>query len=85
VSQPLLFAPLQNGLDYLESVVEHLRDNPDQRDLKYVILHLQAATEVLLKVQTLSTDILKMPIMRIKASLAAVTSRVFACGRPLHG
>jgi hypothetical protein len=45
VSQPLSFAPLQNGLDYLESVVEHLRDNPDQRDLKYAILHLQAATE----------------------------------------
>jgi DNA-directed RNA polymerase subunit RPC12/RpoP len=49
--QPLSFAPLQNGLDYLESVVEHLRDGPDQRDLKYAILHLQAATEVLLKVR----------------------------------
>jgi hypothetical protein len=51
VSQPISFPPLQNGLDYLQSVVEHLRDAPDQRDLKYAILHLQAATEVLLKVR----------------------------------
>jgi hypothetical protein len=28
-----------------------LSDGPDQRDLKYAILHLQAATEVLLKVR----------------------------------
>jgi hypothetical protein len=51
VSQPLSFPPLQNGLDYLESVVEHLSGEPDQRNLKYAILHLQAATEVLLKVR----------------------------------
>jgi hypothetical protein len=51
VSQPISFTPLRNGLDYLQSVVEHLRDAPDQRDLKYAILHLQAATEVLLKVR----------------------------------
>jgi len=51
VPQPLSFPPLPNGLDYLESVVEHLRGEPNQRDLKYAILHLQAATEVLLKVR----------------------------------
>ncbi|MER6289125.1 hypothetical protein [Streptomyces sviceus] len=38
-----------NGLDYLISVVDHLADGPDPRDLKYAVLHLQAATEVLLK------------------------------------
>lgn len=45
------FPPLENGLDYLQSVVSHLRDEPDARDLKYAVLHLQAATEVLLKVR----------------------------------
>lgn len=51
MSQPISFPPLPNGLDYLESVVKHLRDGPEPRDLKYAILHLQAATEVLLKVR----------------------------------
>ncbi len=44
-----MFPPMENGLDYLTSVIEHLRDEPDQRDLKYAVLHLQAAVEVLLK------------------------------------
>jgi hypothetical protein len=43
------FPPLENGLDYLASVVEHLSGSPTPRDLKYAVLHLQAATEVLLK------------------------------------
>jgi ribosomal protein S27E len=44
------FPPLENGLDYLASVVEHLSGgSPSPRDLKYAVLHLQAATEVLLK------------------------------------
>lgn len=44
------FPPLENGLDYLASVVEHLSGGtPSPRDLKYAVLHLHAATEVLLK------------------------------------
>ncbi|MBT2234409.1 hypothetical protein [Nonomuraea sp. NEAU-A123] len=38
-----------NGMDYLISVVDHLDGDPSPRDLKYAVLHLQAATEVLLK------------------------------------
>jgi hypothetical protein len=44
------FPPVQNGVDYLHSVADHLRtDQPSPRDLKYAVLHLQAAAEVLLK------------------------------------
>ncbi|MEU1409794.1 hypothetical protein ABZ471_47740 [Streptomyces sp. NPDC005728] len=43
--------------DYLRSVVNHLdRDEPGPRDLKYGVLHLQAATEVLLKARLTSFD-----------------------------
>jgi hypothetical protein len=45
------FPPVQNGLDYPQSVIEHLQDSPGPRELKYAVLHLQAATEVLLKVR----------------------------------
>jgi hypothetical protein len=45
------FPPIQNGFDYLMSTVEHLRERPTARDLKYAVLHLQAAVEVLLKVR----------------------------------
>jgi hypothetical protein len=45
------FPPIQNGLDYLKSTVEHLSERPTARDLKYAVLHLQAAVEVLLKVR----------------------------------
>lgn len=45
----IAFPPLVNGVDYLESVVEHLQGEPTDRDLKYAILHLVAGTEVLLK------------------------------------
>ncbi|WP_158711156.1 hypothetical protein [Streptomyces sp. NRRL S-1824] len=38
-----------NGLDYLQSAVGHLVGEPTPRDLKYAVLHLQAATEVILK------------------------------------
>ncbi|MFF1399377.1 hypothetical protein ACFVZD_36965 [Streptomyces sp. NPDC058287] len=45
------FPPVFNGIDYLVSVVDHLQ--PDTggtpRDIKYAVLHLQAAAEVLLK------------------------------------
>lgn len=45
------FPPVENGVDYLRSVVEHLTAEklPGPRHLKYAVLHLQAATEVLLK------------------------------------
>lgn len=46
------FPPIRNGIDYLASVVEHLDETESAvgpRDLKYAVLHLQAAVEVLLK------------------------------------
>jgi hypothetical protein len=43
------FPPIANGIDYLQSVVNHLADELTVRDLKYAVLHLQSATEVLLK------------------------------------
>ncbi|MFJ9703504.1 hypothetical protein [Streptomyces fradiae] len=47
------FPPIENGVDYLQSVVEYLtaEELPGPRSLKYAVLHLQAATEVLLKVR----------------------------------
>ncbi|MFE4631278.1 hypothetical protein [Streptomyces mirabilis] len=50
------FPPVRNGIDYLASVVEHLDENESAvgpRDLKYAVLHLQAAAEVLLKARLL--------------------------------
>ncbi|MDQ0951499.1 hypothetical protein QFZ24_005422 [Streptomyces phaeochromogenes] len=46
------FTPVRNGMDYLISAVKNLTEGsspPSDRDLKYAVLHLQAATEVLLK------------------------------------
>lgn len=51
------FPPILNGVDYLISVVDLLGrrkgdlspHDPSPRDLKYAVLHLQAASEVLLK------------------------------------
>lgn len=46
------FPPIPNGVDYLVSVVDLLsreKGDPGPRDLKYAVLHLQAASEVLLK------------------------------------
>ncbi|MET8270738.1 hypothetical protein [Streptomyces sp. NPDC005096] len=46
------FTPVRNGMDFLLSAFDHLsqRDGvPGRRDLKYAVLHLQAAVEVLLK------------------------------------
>lgn len=53
------FPPVPNGIDYLISVVDHLATHgsgspdPKPRDLKYAVLHLQAAAEVLLKARLL--------------------------------
>lgn len=49
------FPPIANGLDYLLSVIASLANDEEElgwvsaRDLKYAVLHLQAAAEVLLK------------------------------------
>ncbi|MFD9630022.1 hypothetical protein [Streptomyces violascens] len=44
------FPPVRNGVDYLVSVVDHLTADPvGPRHIKYAVLHLQAAAEVLLK------------------------------------
>ncbi|MFF9818997.1 hypothetical protein [Streptomyces sp. NPDC014006] len=44
------FPPVQNGVDYLNSACDNLRlGKPTPRMLKYAVLHLQAAAEVLLK------------------------------------
>ncbi|MFB6674471.1 hypothetical protein ACFCWG_19105 [Streptomyces sp. NPDC056390] len=46
------YTPVSNGMDYLVSVFQHLTEGatpPSARNLKYTVLHLQAATEVLLK------------------------------------
>jgi len=37
MTEHIMFRPVHNGLDYLESVIEHLRDESDQRDLKYAV------------------------------------------------
>ncbi|MGW3303962.1 hypothetical protein [Streptomyces rubiginosohelvolus] len=56
MGEELDFPPVRNGVDYLVSVVDHLYVDmqrlpqaTDPRDIKYAVLHLQAATEVLLK------------------------------------
>ncbi|MGI5255641.1 hypothetical protein [Actinacidiphila glaucinigra] len=46
------FTPVRNGMDFLLSAFNHLSQRngtPGARDLKYAVLHLQAAVEVLLK------------------------------------
>ncbi|GAA2236252.1 serine/arginine repetitive matrix protein 1 [Streptomyces indiaensis] len=51
------FPLVRNGLDYLTSVVEHLDENQSKvtaRDVKYAVLHLQAAVEVLLKARLMA-------------------------------
>ncbi|MFE3875400.1 hypothetical protein ACFXPX_13490 [Kitasatospora sp. NPDC059146] len=44
------YPPVENALDYLVSVVEHLQgEEVGRRELKYAVVHLQAAVECLLK------------------------------------
>ncbi|MEV5365583.1 hypothetical protein AB0L12_22900 [Streptomyces cellulosae] len=46
------FPPIPNGIDYLRDVIDRLAresGQPSEHDLKYAVLHLQAAAEVLLK------------------------------------
>lgn len=49
MSERVAFEPLENGLDYLRSVINRLTGAPTPRDLKYAILHLAAGIEVLAK------------------------------------
>lgn len=51
------FPPVKNGLDYLVSVVKHLDETESEvtpSDVKYAVLHLQAAVEVLFKTRLLA-------------------------------
>jgi hypothetical protein len=50
------YEPLENGLDYLASVVENLQGSPTPRELKYAVVHLAAGVEVLLKARLLNND-----------------------------
>lgn len=51
-SAALVFAPILNGVDFLDRAIDELLDGGnDQRELKYAVLHLQAAAEILLKVR----------------------------------
>jgi hypothetical protein len=43
VSVTFDFQPLGNGMDFLESAIAHLQDDDEPRNLKYAVLHLQAA------------------------------------------
>jgi hypothetical protein len=57
-SEPADFVldPVENGLDFMRSVVARLDGSPTATDLKYGILHLCAAIEVLLKARLLAED-----------------------------
>jgi rRNA maturation protein Nop10 len=74
-TREVAFEPLENGLDYMLSVVEHLSGVPDSRDLKYAILHLAAAIEVLLK-SRLAAEHWTL----ILSKLEGVTSATFDAG-----
>ncbi|MGW1638448.1 hypothetical protein [Streptomyces lavendulae] len=44
------FPPVQNGIDHLDDVADHPGlEQPSLRNLRYAVLHLQAAAEVPLK------------------------------------
>jgi len=47
----LEFDPIVNGVDFLDSAISHLAESDDPRRLKYAVLHLQAAIEILVKVR----------------------------------
>ncbi len=51
-----LFTPLQNGLDFIHSALEHLQGQDDARSLKYGTLHLWSGIELLLKVRLQRED-----------------------------
>lgn len=56
-SPELDYPAVRNGLDFLRSVVEHLDGpEPGARAVKFAVVHLQAATEILLKACLASID-----------------------------
>lgn len=50
-SSTLKFQPVVNGVDFLDSAINGLLNSDDPRNLKYAVLHLQAAAEILVKVR----------------------------------
>lgn len=75
------FPPVLNGVDYLESVLGLLRATPGPRELKYAVLHLQAATEVLLKARVIQSDWRQVWLKPGQANEAAYKSGEFrSCG-----
>ncbi|WP_432252753.1 hypothetical protein [Streptomyces sp. HNM1019] len=58
-SKRIHFPPILNGLDYLESTVDLLgpkNGEPSAREVKYAVLHLQAASETLFKARLAIED-----------------------------
>lgn len=49
--QVLEFELVANGVDFLDSAIQHLSASDDPRSLKYTVLHLQAAVEIMVKVR----------------------------------
>lgn len=49
--EDLAFGPVVNGVDFLDSAITHLLSSESPRSLKYAVLHLQAAIEILVKVR----------------------------------
>lgn len=43
------FPLLRNGLDFILSSLEHLKDKPSERNLKYAVLHLSSGIELVFK------------------------------------
>ncbi|MFE6920605.1 hypothetical protein ACFVAV_06125 [Nocardia sp. NPDC057663] len=47
----LAFEPILNGVDFLDRAINELLEAHNHRELKYAVLHLQAAVEILVKVR----------------------------------
>jgi hypothetical protein len=48
-SPELAFRPILNGVDFLDRAIDELLEAHEPRELKYAVLHLQAAAEILIK------------------------------------
>ena len=78
MASEIKFPPVENGLDYLQSAAAHLRGEPTPRDLKYAVLHLHAAVDVLLKVRLIREHWSLVFTNPTKATRAALTSGDFS-------
>lgn len=47
------FELFENGLDFILSALEHLRETPSDRNIKYGVLHLSSGIELVLKTRLL--------------------------------